>query len=83
MAIIEYIKKKDIKDVVVYQREFYGYEGDKPTLEIFIPEAGSVMFGNVSIEEGIKIIDKYVINTHEIMEFLIDNDGTKKCNHNH
>ena len=40
VAIIEYIKKKEIKDVVVYQREFYGYEGDKPTVEILIPDAG-------------------------------------------
>lgn len=83
VAIIEYIKTKDIKNVIVYQREFLGYEGDKPTLEILIPEKGSVVFGNMDIENGLKIIDKYVINTHEIIEFLVDNDGTKKCNHNH
>ena len=83
VAIIEYIKKKEIKDVVVYQREFYGYEGDKPTVEILIPDAGSVMFGNMNVEEGLKLIDKYVVNTHEIIGFLVDNDGTKKCNHNH
>lgn len=83
VAIIEYIKKKDIKNVIVYQREFYGYEGDKPTVEILIPDAGSVMFGNMNVEEGLKLIDKYVVNTHEIIGFLIDNDGTKKCNHNH
>ena len=83
VAIIEYIKLKEIKNVIVYQREFVGYEGDNPTLEIVIPEKGAVVFGNVGVEYGLKLIDKYVINTHEIIEFLVDNDGTKKCNHNH
>ena len=83
VAIIEYIKLKEIKNVIVYQREFVGYEGDTPTLEIVIPEKGAVVFGNVDVEYGLKLIDKYVINTHEIIDFLVDNNGTKKCNHNH
>ena len=83
IAIIEYIKEKDVKNVIVYQTKFYGYEGDMPSLEIVIPEKGSVVFGNVKVEEGLKLIEKYVINTHEIVDFLVDNDGTKKCNHNH
>ena len=83
IAIIEYIKEKSIKNVIVYQTKFYGYEGDMPSLEIVIPEKGSVVFGNVKVEEGLKLIEKYVVNTHEIVDFLVDNDGTKKCNHNH
>lgn len=83
VAIIEHIKLKNIENVIVYQREFVGYEGDNPTLEIVIPEKGAVVFGNVDVEYGLKLIDKYVVNTHEIIEFLVDNDGTKKCNHNH
>ena len=83
IAIIEYIKEKDVKNVIVYQTKFYGYEGDMPSLEIVIPEKGSVVFGNVQVEAGLKLVEKYVINTHEIVEFLVDNDGTKKCNHNH
>ena len=54
-----------------------------PSLEIVIPEKGRVVFGNVQVEAGLKLVEKYVINTHEIVEFLVDNDGTKKCNHNH
>ena len=34
VAIIEYIKREKIENVIVYQTEFKGYEGDKPTLEI-------------------------------------------------
>ena len=83
IAIIEYIKEKDVKNVIVYQTKFYGYEGDMPSLEIVIPEKGSVVFGNVQVEAGLKLVEKYVINTHEIVEFLVDNDGTKKCNHTH
>jgi len=83
IAIIEYIKSKKIENVIVYQREFYGYEGDEPTLEIVIPEKGAVVFGKIDVEKGLKLVDKYVINTSEIIDFLVDNNGTKKCNHNH
>jgi fructose-bisphosphate aldolase class 1 len=83
VAIIEYIKLKKIENVIVYQREFYGYEGDEPTLEIVIPEKGAVVFGKIDVEKGLKLVDKYVINTSEIIDFLVDNNGTKKCNHNH
>ena len=82
IAIIEYIKLKKIENVIVYQREFYGYEGDEPTLEIVIPEKGAVVFGKIDVEKGLKLVDKYVINTSEIIDFLVDNNGTKKCNHN-
>lgn len=83
VAIIEYIKNKKIENIIVYQSRFYGYEGDKPSLEIIIPEKGSVVFGNVDVETGLKLVEKYTLNTHEIIEFLTDNDGKKKCNHNH
>lgn len=83
VAIIEYIKREKIENVIVYQTEFKGYEGDKPTLEIVIPEKGSVVFGNMVEEEALKIVKRYCINTEEIIEFLVDNNGTKNCNHNH
>lgn len=81
VAIIEYIKKNNVENVIVYQNEFLGYEGDKPTLEIVIPEKGAVVFGNVELEEGLRLIEKYVIHTEDIIEFLVDNNGTKNCNH--
>lgn len=83
VAIIEYIKREKIENVIVYQTEFKGYEGDRPTLEIVIPEKGSVVFGNMVEEEALKIVKRYCINTEEIIEFLVDNNGTKNCNHNH
>ncbi len=81
IAIIEKIKKDEIKDVVVYQTEFYGYEGDKPSLEIIIPEKGQVVFGNMDIKGALEIVERYLINTEEIEKFLVDNDGNKICNH--
>ncbi len=81
MAIIDFIKEKRLNNVVVYQTEFLGYSGELPSLEIIIPDKGQVVFGNVSVNESIKIVEKYLINTDEIAEFLVDNDGNKKCNH--
>lgn len=81
IAIIEKIKKDRIENVVVYQTEFYGYEGDKPTLEIIIPGKGQVVFGNIDIKGALEIVEKYLINTEEIEKFLVDNDGNRICNH--
>jgi hypothetical protein len=81
IAIIEKIKKDEIKNVVVYQTEFYGYGGDKPTLEIIIPEKGQVVFGNMDVKGALEIVEKYLINTADIEKFLVDNDGNKICNH--
>ncbi len=81
IAIIDFIKEKKLDNVVVYQTEFLGYSGELPSLEIIIPDKGQVVFGNVSVDEGLKIVEKYLLNTDEIAEFLVDNDGNKKCNH--
>lgn len=81
IAIIDFIKEKKLDNVVVYQTEFLGYSGELPSLEIIIPDKGQVVFGNVTVEEGLNIVERYLLNTDEIAEFLVDNDGNKKCNH--
>lgn len=81
IAIIEYVKANKFEDVVVYRTNFKGYEGDLPSLSIVIPEKGEVVFGNIDEEEGVKLAKKYLENTEEVLEFLVDNDGNKKCNH--
>ncbi len=67
--------------MVVYQTEFYGYEGDKPSLEIIIPGKGQVVFGNLDVQGALEILDRYLMNTEFIENFLVDNDGNKICNH--
>ena len=81
LAVIDYIRTNNIEDVAVVQSEFYGYSGDKPTIELAIPEMGQVVFGNVEPEEAIKLVEKYMINTEEIKHFLVDNHGNRKKNH--
>lgn len=81
IAIVDLIKEKKYKDIVVYQSEFFAYSGDLPSLEIIIPEKGQVVFGNLDIKSGLELVEKYITNTEEIIEFLVDNDGNKKCNH--
>lgn len=80
--IIELIKKENLENVVVYQTEFKGYNSDNPSLEIIVPDAGSVVFGNVDEKEAEEIIIKYVKNTENIIGFLKDNTGNS-CNCNH
>lgn len=81
IAIIDYVRANKFEDVVVYRTDFKGYSGDLPSLSIVIPDRGEVVFGNVTIEEAVKLAEKYLNNTEEIVEFLVDNDGNKKCNH--
>jgi len=81
LKIIEYVKENNIDDVAVVQNEFFGYSGDKPTLELSIPEMGKVVFGNIEPMEAVKLVEKYMVNTSEIADFLIDNHGNRKKNH--
>lgn len=81
IAIIEYVKANKFEDVVVYRTDFKGYSGELPSLSIVIPDKGEVVFGNVTIEGAVNLAKKYLENTEEIVEFLVDNDGNKKCNH--
>lgn len=80
-SIVDLIEMKDIENVALYKTEFLGYGGKFPSLEIIIPDMGNVVFGNVNSKEAIRLIKKYLKDTSEIEEFLVDNDGTKRCNH--
>lgn len=81
LEIIRYLKVNNIEDIAVILSEFKGYSGDKPTLELMIPNMGQVVFGNIDPKESIKLVEKYLIKTDEIAHFLIDNNGTRKKNH--
>lgn len=81
LAVIKYIKDNNIEDVAVVQNEFLGYSGDKPTLELSLPDMGKVIFGNIDPVEAVKLVEKYMVNTSEIAHFLVDNQGNRKKNH--
>jgi hypothetical protein len=81
ISIINYLKLHEIEDVAVIQSEFYGYSGSQPSLEIIIPKAGQVVFGNITPEIAIELTEKYILDTEKIKGFLINNDGNKKCDH--
>ncbi|WP_028856760.1 hypothetical protein [Psychrilyobacter atlanticus] len=80
-SIVDMIETEDIENVALYKTEFLGYGGKLPSLEIIIPDKGNVVFGNVDSNEAIRLIKKYLKDTSEIEEFLVDNNGTKRCNH--
>jgi len=80
-SIADLIEIEDIENIALYKTEFLGYGGEFPNLEIIIPNKGSVNFGNVDSKEAIKLIKRYLKNTSEIEEFLVDNNGTKRCDH--
>jgi hypothetical protein len=81
IEIINHLKSCNVEDIAVIQTEFYGYSGEKPTLEIIIPKMGNVVFGNVTPQEAVELVQKYILDTEKIKDFLVDNDGNKKCNH--
>lgn len=81
LAVIDYLRENEIQDVAVAQNEFYGYSGEKPTLELAIPQMGQVVFGNMEPGEAVKLVEKYMVNTGEIAHFLVDNHGNRKKNH--
>jgi hypothetical protein len=72
---------ENIENIALYKTEFLGYGGKFPSMEILIPNKGNVVFGNVDSKEAVKLVKKYLKDTSEIEGFLIDNDGTKQCDH--
>ena len=80
-SIVDLIEMEDIENIALYKTEFLGYGGEFPSLEIIIPDKGNVVFGNVDSKEAIRLIKKYLKDTSEIEGFLVDNNGTKRCNH--
>ena len=72
---------EEIENISLYKTEFLGYGGIFPSLEIIIPNKGNLVFGNVKPEEAVGLIKKYLKDTKEIESFLMDNNGTKKCDH--
>ncbi|MGL4254509.1 MAG: hypothetical protein ACRDB2_03835 [Fusobacteriaceae bacterium] len=72
-TIISYLEKEKIDKVAVVKTEFNGYSGENPSLEVVIPEKGQVVFGNVSPEEILEILQRYLIKNDEILKFLEKN----------
>ena len=80
-SIVDLIEIEDIENIALYKTEFLGYGGKFPSLEIIIPNKGNIVFGNVDSKEAVKLVRKYLKDTSEIEEFLVDNNGTKQCDH--
>lgn len=80
-SIIDLIEVENIENIALYKTEFLGYGGKFPSMEILIPNKGNVVFGNVDSKEAVKLVKKYLKDTSKIEGFLIDNDGTKQCDH--
>lgn len=83
LTIVEMVKREKIENVVVYLSDFRGYEGDKPSLEIIVPNKGKVVFGNVDVKEAERVVFNYLKDITKLEEFMTNNDGNKSCNGNH
>lgn len=69
-TIIDYLEKNHLCNVAVVKNEFKGYSGEKPSVEIIIPNNGQIVFGNVSESEILDILKRYLIENDEIVRFL-------------
>jgi hypothetical protein len=83
ISIVEMVKREKIENVCVYLSDFRGYEGDKPSLEIIVPNKGKVVFGNVDTVEAEKLVLTYLTDTEKLTSFMTDNDGNRTCSGNH
>lgn len=76
---VEYIEKKQYENVAVYLGNFNSFKGELPSLEIIIPNTGSVIFKNQTNNEILRIISDYLDNIDHKKMFFSENDGTRKC----
>lgn len=77
--VIEHIKKRNYENVAVFLGEFKGYDTEKPTMEIRIPNTGNVVFGNLEPLEATEIIDRYLEDIEKKKVFFLENDGSREC----
>jgi len=80
MAIIGFLKEEKIEGVAVYEKEFNGYSGDNPTMEILIHNSGNVIFGDMTPEKAVETASRYLKNLDEYKVFFTENDGSRSCN---
>ena len=71
-AIIEELDAKGITHVLVRQTGCMGLCHSEPTVEVIVPQMPVVIYGNVNVETGKKIVNDHIINKHLIDQHICD-----------
>jgi NADP-reducing hydrogenase subunit HndB len=61
-AFIEELDKRNLKNVTVKQTGCMGNCNVEPTVEIFMPDMPTTLYGNVSADTARKIIQKHILD---------------------
>lgn len=68
--LAEEVVKRKLDHVVITQSDCMGYCDVEPTVEVRLPGAESIVYGNVTKERALEILEKHVLGG-EIIEGII------------
>lgn len=70
-AILDYIEKENLSDVIVRQTGNIGFDSFEPIVQIVIGEEAAVTYAKVTPEMAVEIIKEHVVNNQPIKDYII------------
>jgi NADP-reducing hydrogenase subunit HndB len=71
-AILEFIEKEKLTDIVVRQTGNIGMDSWEPVVQVVIGEAAKVTYGKVTPEVARLIMKQHVVGSSVVKEFVIE-----------
>ncbi len=70
-AILDFIEKENLTDVVVRQTGNLGFDSYEPIVQVAIGEADPVTYGKVTPNMAVEICKEHVVNNNPLKDYMI------------
>lgn len=71
-AILEYIEKYELPDIIVRQTGNIGIDSFEPVVQVILPGAEKITYGKVNPQMMVRIMDEHVVKGKVVDEFKIE-----------
>ena len=71
-AILGFIEKNHLADVILRQTGNMGLEGQDPVVQVFLPNQEKVTYGKVTPAVALKIMEEHIVNGNVVLENKIE-----------
>ena len=71
-AILGFIEKNHLADVILRQTGNMGLEGQDPVVQVFLPHQEKVTYGKVTPAVALKIMEEHIVKGNVVLENKIE-----------
>ncbi|HNX46446.1 MAG: (2Fe-2S) ferredoxin domain-containing protein [Anaerolineaceae bacterium] len=71
-AILGFIEKNHLADVILRQTGNMGLEGQDPVVQVFLPNQEKVTYGKVTPAVALKIMEEHIVKGNVVLENKIE-----------